>query len=66
MCGNRGIQMLIVIEYEFFAGTLSKSFVCNCSAASIQSITIYIAPLQDPYSEALLAQAKQKRTLLRR
>ena len=31
-----------------------------------QSIKIYIAPLQDPYSEALLTQAKQKRTVLRR
>ena len=31
-----------------------------------QSIKIYIAPLQDPYSEALPTQAKQKRTVLRR
>src|SRR6218665_4228116 len=31
-----------------------------------QSIKIYIAPLQDTYSEALLTQAKRKRTVLRR
>jgi len=31
-----------------------------------QSIEIYIAPLQDPYSEALPTQAKRKRTVLRR
>ena len=31
-----------------------------------QSIKIYIAPLQDAYSEALPTQAKQKRTVLRR
>src|SRR6218665_1611048 len=31
-----------------------------------QSIKIYIAPLHDPYSEALLTQAKRKRTGLRR
>src|SRR6218665_3038347 len=31
-----------------------------------QSIKIYIAPLQDPYSEALQTQAKRKRTVLRR
>jgi len=28
-----------------------------------QSIKIYIAPLQDPYSEALPTQAKRKRTI---
>jgi len=31
-----------------------------------QSIKIYIAPLQDPYSEVLPNQAKWKRTVLRR
>jgi len=31
-----------------------------------QSIKIYIAPLQDPYSKVLQIQAKRKRTLLRR
>jgi len=31
-----------------------------------QSIKIYIAPIQDPYSEALPTQAKRKRTVLRR
>jgi len=31
-----------------------------------QSFKIYIAPLQDPYSEALLTQAKWKRTVLRK
>jgi len=31
-----------------------------------QSIKIHIAPLQDPYSEALPTQVKQKRTVLRR
>jgi len=32
----------------------------------IQSIKIYIAPLQDPYSEALPTRAKRKTTVLRR
>jgi len=32
----------------------------------IQSIKIYIAPLQGPYSEALPTQAKRKRTVLGR
>jgi len=31
-----------------------------------QSVKIYIAPLQDTYSEALQTQAKRKRTVLRR
>ena len=30
-----------------------------------QLIKIYIAPLEDPYSEALPTQAKRKRTVLR-
>ena len=36
------------------------------SACLNQSINIYIAPLQDTYSEALPTQAKRKRTVFRR
>jgi len=32
----------------------------------MKSIKIYIAPLKDPYSEALPTQAKWKKTVLRR
>ena len=43
-----------------FVSYTGVSFLIN------QSIKIYIAPLQDPYSEVLLTQAKRKRTVLSR
>jgi len=37
--------------------------VKNAGLSINQSIKIYIAPLQDPYSDALPAQVKRKRTV---
>jgi len=43
-----------------------KHAYITCQTQTNRLIKIYIAPLQDPYSEALPIQAKRKRTVLRR
>jgi len=59
---------LYIPRYELSA--LSKCSVLTACMLTLnvfnQSVEIYIAPLQDSYSEALLTQAKWKRTVLRR
>jgi len=55
----RIILMTLIVIYVSYCG-LRGFFFNNLS------IKIYIAPLQDPYSEALPTQAKRISTVLRR
>jgi len=48
---------------QFAPVSINQSINQSIKQASKQAIKMYIAPLQDPYSEALPTQAKRKRSL---
>jgi len=62
-------QYFLQVYSSALRNTLVYDSLDRCLWGTIsinQSIKIYLAPLQDPYLEALLSQTKQKRTVLRR
>ena len=59
---SKKITIIIINQ----SGKSTKNRYSSVTEYLYQSIKIYIAPIQDPYSEAFLTQAKRKSTVLRR
>ena len=65
----KSVCTINVCATQWSIGCFLDSQPCGSGFNSVQinqSIKIYIAPLQDTYSEALPTQAKRKRTVFRR